>query len=81
MPAKKSPRAFDAQADLISHARASAAAYEWAAKAVELRAAGKEAHAKAAEKRAMLFLSRVLEIEKRYPMLTRGRHMTKMDVP
>ena len=65
----------DAQADLIGHAKANAAAYEWATKAIELRSAGKVADAKAAEKRAMMFLRRVLKIEKRYPPMTRERHM------
>lgn len=57
------------------HAKANAAAHQWATKAVELRAAGKVAEAKAAEKRAMLFLRRALEIEKRYPPMTRERQM------
>jgi hypothetical protein len=48
-------------------------------KAVELRAAGKLANAKTVEKRAMMFLRRVMEIEKRYPPITRERHMTKRD--
>jgi hypothetical protein len=79
MPANKNRRELDAQADLIGHAKANAAASKWAAKAVELRAAGKVADAKAAERRAMMFLHRVLEIEKRYPAMTpecrlRGRH-------
>lgn len=77
MPAKKTRRDPDAQADLIGHAKANAAACEWAAKAIELRAAGKLKDAKSAEKRAMMFLRRVMEIEKRYPPITRERHMTK----
>lgn len=77
MPAKKTRREPNAQADLIGHAKANAAAHQWATKAVELRAAGKVAEAKAAEKRAMMFLRRVIEIEERYPPMTRERHMTK----
>ena len=75
MPAKRTRRDPDAQADLIGLAKAKTAAHQWATKAVDLRAAGKVAEAKAAEKRAMMFLRRVIEIEKRYPPMTRERHM------
>jgi hypothetical protein len=77
MPAKRTPREPDAQADLIGHAKANTAAHEWATKAIELRAAGKLKDAKAAEKRAMMFLRRVLEIEKRYPAITRERYLAE----
>ena len=77
MPAKTNTREPEAQTDLIGHAKANAAACEWAAKAVALRAAGEVVHAKAAEKRAMMFLRRVLEIEKRCPSIPRERHVTK----
>ena len=63
----------DTSVDLAAHAKASEAAHEWAEKARTLRSEGRKAEASAAERRAMLFLSRVLEIEARCAPLARKR--------
>ena len=71
MPAKDNHQPNDAKLDVTAYTKANAAANTWASKAIELRAAGRQAEAKAAEKRAMLFLQRLLELEARYPHIAR----------
>lgn len=77
MPAKKTRREPDMQADLAAHMKAFQEAFAWTEKAMELRGAGKVKAAQAAERNAKKALRRVMEIEKRYPPITRERHMTK----
>ena len=63
----------DTSVDLAAHAKACEAAHKWAEKARELRSEGRTSEASAAERRAMLFMSRVLELEARCPPLARTR--------
>ena len=67
MPAKikKRPAALDVQRDLMAHIDARKRAHEWAARCLELRAAGKDTRAKAAEAKATSWLRRVLALETR----------------
>jgi hypothetical protein len=67
MPAKikKRPAGFDVQRDLMAHIDANKRAHEWAARCLELRAAGKDTRAKAAEAKATSWLRRVLALETR----------------
>jgi hypothetical protein len=66
MPAKNKQRAaLDIQRDFMAHIDANKRAHEWAARCLELRAAGKAARAKAAEAKATSWLRKVLALEAR----------------
>jgi hypothetical protein len=65
MPMKNEPAALDIQRDFMAHMDANKRAQEWAARCLELRAAGKAARAKAAEAKATGWLRKVLMLEKR----------------
>jgi hypothetical protein len=66
MPAMNSKRpALDIQKDFMAHIDANKRAHEWAARCLELRAAGKLTRAKAAEAKATGWLRRVLLLEAR----------------
>jgi hypothetical protein len=66
MPAmNKKRRALDIQKDFMAHIDANKRAHEWAARCLELRAAGKLARAKAAEAKATGWLRKVLLLEER----------------
>lgn len=65
MPAKNKPAARDIQRDFMAHIDANKRAHEWAARCLELRAAGKTARAEAAEAKATSWLRKVLALEAR----------------
>jgi hypothetical protein len=52
MPAKNKPAARDSQRDFLAHLDVNKRAHDWAARCLELRAAGKTERAKAAEAKA-----------------------------
>ena len=71
MPAKNKKRApapRSLHAAVAAHVEANRLAYEWAAKCIALRDAGKAARAKAAEAKARYWLAKTLVLE------ARGRH-------
>jgi hypothetical protein len=65
MPMKNKPAALVIQRDFMAHMDANKRAQEWAARCLELRAAGKAVRAKAAEAKATGWLRKVLMLEKR----------------
>ena len=70
MPMKDKPAALDIQRDFMAHIDANKRAHEWAARCLELRAAGKVDRAHAAEAKATSWLRKVLALETR---AARGR--------
>jgi hypothetical protein len=71
MPAKnkkRSPARKSIHAAVAAHVDANRLAYEWAAKCIALRDAGKAARAKAAEAKARYWLAKTLVLE------AQGRH-------
>jgi hypothetical protein len=65
MPATKTRRRgrFDFQAAFAAHVEANERAHEWAAKCLAYRESGRIAHAKAAEKKARLWLRKAMSLE------------------
>jgi hypothetical protein len=64
MPAKnKQQPGLDMQRDFMAHIDANKRAHEWAARCLELRAAGKHERAKSAEAKATSWLRKVLALE------------------
>jgi len=65
MPAETKRPAPDVQRDFLAHIDANKRAHDWAARCLELRAAGKTAKANAAEAKATGWLRKVLALEAR----------------
>jgi hypothetical protein len=60
---KRQARAFDIQIIFAAHLAANTQAHSWAAKCIALRAAGKNAQADLAERRARRWLKTAIDLE------------------